>query len=191
MEDRANAQETLGATIIKGSEIGEVVTMKGIFHAKCYDKDGNFKWEDEIKNTVCTQGKAYIWNTIMTGTSLTASSFMGLIAGTTGAVQAGDTMASHGNWQEAGSNAPLYSTRAPITASWVTTTIASIALNSGSPASFTVGTTGGTANGCFVVLQGSATNANTTGNLLSAGYFTAGKPLSPSDQLQVSYSIAM
>ena len=91
----------------------DALNAKGHYEVICYDKDGNEKWRDVIENVVTTVGKNLALDTYLAGSGYTVTGpYMGLISSvsyTTGPV-AGDTMASHGGWTEAGAtNAPTYS----------------------------------------------------------------------------------
>jgi hypothetical protein len=41
----------------------------GVFYVKCFDKDGNLKWEDEAKNLVTDDGLDHILDVILHGTA--------------------------------------------------------------------------------------------------------------------------
>ena len=181
------------ATLVKQADFNEGFGMEGHFVAKCYDKDGNLKWEDEINNLVMAVGKQLMLDTLLAGSSYTATVVMGLV-GATPTFAAADTQASHAGWTEVGgANAPAYSgtrktpafsaaTSSGTTPSNVTTKTTS------SVVTFTF-TSSGTVAGCFININGSATQDNTTGTLYSAGAFTGGsKTVASTDQLNVTYS---
>ena len=169
--------------------------MEGRFVATCYDKDGNLKWEETIDNLVMAVGKQLMLDTLLAGSSYTATVVMGLVSGaSTPTYSAADTQASHSGWLESGAtNAPTYSgtrktptfsaaTSSGSTPSNVTTKTTSAAV------SFTF-TGSGTVAGCFININGSSTIDNTTGTLYSAGSFTGGnKTVASTDQLNVTYS---
>jgi hypothetical protein len=183
------------ASLIKNADFTETVGMEGRFVAKCYDKDGNLKWEDHIDNLVMAIGKQLMLDTILAGSSFTATVVMGLVSGaSTPTYAAADTQSSHAGWTESGlANAPTYSgtrktpafsaaTSSGSTPSNVTTKTTSAAV------SFTF-TGSGTVAGCFININGSSTIDNTTGTLYSAGSFTGGnKTVASTDQLNVTYS---
>ena len=111
--EKLNSSSRCDATIIRGSGLSENMNARGKYNVKCFDSNGNLKWEDEILNTVMTVGKNVALDAFLSGSSYTAASYMGLISSVSygaGPV-AGDTMTSHAGWVEAGSstNYPLYS----------------------------------------------------------------------------------
>jgi hypothetical protein len=150
------------------------------------------KWRDTIHNVVVTVGKNKILDEALAGSAYTATWYMGLISAvsyTTGPV-AGDTMASHGGWTEAGpTNVPNYSQANRITTVWSAS--AAGAKNLSSALTFSI------SSGTNVVVKGAFVSSNnskdgTTGILLSAGAFSGGdKTVSNGDSLAVSYSMTL
>lgn len=183
------------AALIKTADFVEQVGMEGHYVAKCYDKDGNLKWEDTIGNLVVAVGKQLMLDTLLSGSAYTATARMGLVSGASAPTYAAaDTQASHAGWLESGlANAPTYSgSRPTITFSSATssgTTPTNVTTKAGAAAvSFTF-TGSGTVAGCFININGSATIDNTTGTLYSAGSFTGGnKTVASADVLNVTYS---
>jgi hypothetical protein len=190
--EKINTQDVTSATVIRGSEAKDEINLKGKYSFKCYDVNGKLKWEDEIPNVVCTIGKNVALDAFLSGSSYTAVSYMGLISsvGYGAGPVAGDTMASHSGWVEAGSasNYPLYSGNRK-TCAWSSASGGSKALSASLIFSIT---TAGTAKGSFIIFGtgASATIADTNGTLLSSGVFSGGdKVLGIGDQVQVSYSM--
>jgi len=68
------------------------------FNIVCHDKDGLFKWEENIHNTVMTAGKNDLLSKYFTGSAYTAAWFMLLVGA--GTISASDTLASHAGWLE-------------------------------------------------------------------------------------------
>lgn len=139
----------------------------------------------DFPNLVLTAGKNFALDAFLSGTAYTAGWFMGLISltGFTGIV-AGDTMASHAGWLEAGgATAPTYS-GARKTAAWLGASAGAKALSAGLVFTFTGN---GTVKGCFLS-TGSVVDA-TTGTGYSAGLFTGGdQPVVTTNTLTVTYT---
>jgi hypothetical protein len=173
-------------------ELNERMGLQGRFEAVCYDKDGNEKWRDTIENTVMTVGKNLALDTLLAGSAYTTvGPYMGLISSTSyTAIAAGDTMASHGGWLEAGNaNAPTY-TSPRKTAVFSAASGGAKALSAA--LSFAITGTG-TVKGCFIVTGTGALSTidNTAGTLLSAGLFSGGdKAVANGDTLNVSWSLS-
>jgi hypothetical protein len=195
--ERMNGVDQTGASVLRGAghtESGQLEdsAVVGIYHVTCYDKDGNVKWQDTAKNVVTTVGKNLMLDTALAGSSYTVTGpYMGLISSVSwSATAAGDTMASHAGWTEAGStNAPTFSAR--IAPSW------SAASGGSKTTSATVNFTmtgAGTLEGCFLVYGSGAvtTLMNTAGTLFSAGAFSGGaKVVGSGDTVQVTYTISV
>lgn len=161
-----------------------------------YDSLVEVKSVDTANNVVCTLGKNVMLDAALAGSGYSVvGPYMGLISSVSygaGPV-AGDTMASHSGWTEAGSgsNYPLYTTPRK-TCAWNSAASGSKALSAA--LSFPIITTGGTVKGCFIVYGTGAvsTIADTNGTLYSAGLFTSGdKVVAVGDTLQVSYQTSM
>lgn len=75
-------QDIISATLIKQANIlGEQANAHGIYYCKLFDKYGNLKWEDDIKNVVVTVGKNLALDTYLAGSAYTVTGpFMGLIS---------------------------------------------------------------------------------------------------------------
>jgi hypothetical protein len=192
-EERAHARESNDASVIRGGGIGERADAQGRYEIECLDADGKLKWRDTIENVVCTVGKNLALDTFLAGAAYTVTGpYMGLISSTSySAVAAGDTMASHSGWLEAGgANAPTYTGNRK-TAAWSAASAGSKAL---SPAASFAITGTGTVKGAFLVYGSgaSATKDNTSGTLWSAGTFTSGdKAVINGDTLSVNFSTSL
>lgn len=171
----------------------EQAKAKGFYVAKCYDKDGNLKWEDNIINLVTTVGKNLALDTLFAGAAYTVTGpFLGLISSVSySTIVVGDTMASHAGWTEAGgTNAPTFTGNRQTAAF----SAASAGAKAMSPTLVYTMTGSGTIKGCFLVLGTGAvaTKDNTGGVLYSAGLFTGGdKVVSSGDTLTVSYTASL
>jgi hypothetical protein len=192
-EERANARDSNDASVIRGNGIGEQAQAHGRYEIECLGPDGRLKWRETIDNVVATVGKNLALDTFLAGAAYTVTGpFMGLIASTGySAVAAGDTMASHSGWLEAGgANAPTYSGNRK-TAVWSAAASGSKALSAA--LSFAV-TSSGTVKGAFLVYGtgASATKDDTGGYLWSAGTFSTGdKAVVNGDTLNVNYTTSL
>jgi len=193
--EKINIQALSDASILRGSQSSEKVGLKGQYQTKCFDKDGNLKWEDKIDNVITDAGANQLLDSAF-GSGSVAGPFLGLISsvGYTSAPVVGNTMGSHSGWSEAGngSNFPNWSTPASNARGSMTFASASARAKAlSSPISFVIATNGGTIKGCFTVFGSGAvsTNNSTAGVLYSAGLFSGGdKSVGVGDTLMVSYS---
>jgi hypothetical protein len=194
MNDKLNAVDGATMSISSSSGLGEQAHAEGVYTFKCFEyEDGPLVWEDTFHNVVATVGKNLMLQTALTGSAYNVTGpYMGLISSvsyTTGP-NAGDTMAAHGGWTEAGStNAPTFASRG--TPAFGTATAGAISLSTAT--SFTM-TGAGTLKGAFIVYGTGAvtTLMSTAGTLLSAGVFTGGdQPVSSGNVVQVSYSLSL
>jgi hypothetical protein len=192
-DERAQARDCNDASVIRGGGIGEQAEAHGRYEVECIGADGEIKWVDTIDNVVCTVGKNLMLDTAFAGSAYTVTGpYMGLISSTSySAVAAGDTMASHSGWLEAGNaNAPTYSGNRK-TAAWSSASAGSKALSAA--LSFAI-TSSGTVKGAFLVYGSgaSATKDDTGGVLWSAGVFTTGdKSVVNGDTLNIQFSTSL
>jgi hypothetical protein len=192
-EERATAREATDASVIRGSGIGEHADAHGRYEIECIGADGKLKWRETIDNVVQTVGKNLALDSFFAGAAYTVTGpYMGLISSVSyTAVAAGDTMASHTGWLEAGgTNAPTYTGNRK-TAVWSAASAASKALSAA--LSFAITSTG-TVKGAFLVFGSAAvaTKDDTNGTLWSAGTFSTGdKAVVNGDQLNCNYSSSL
>jgi len=194
MKDKLNAVESANASISSLAGMGESCQAEGVYTFKCFEYEGGpLLWEDTVHNVVATVGKNLMLQTALTGSGYTVvGPYMGMISSvsyTTGPA-AGDTMASHSGWTEAGTtNAPTFAAR--IAPSFGTASAG--AISTSAAVSFTM-TGAGTLKGAFIVYGTGAvtTILNTSGTLLSAGLFTGGdQPVNSGNVVQVTYSLSL
>jgi hypothetical protein len=192
-EERADARECADAYVIRGRGISEQAEAHGRYEVECIGADGKLKWRETIENVVQTVGKNLALDTYLGGSGYTVTGpIMGLISSTSfTAVSAGDTMASHAGWLEAGgTNNPTYSGNRK-TAVWNAAASGSKALSAA--LSFSITSTG-TVKGAFMCYGSGAvsTKDNTAGTLYSAGAFSTGdKSVNNGDTLNVNYSTSL
>jgi hypothetical protein len=178
-----------GANIMLAKNIKEGLRAKGVFHVVCYDKDGNLKWELEEHNLVVNGGLQDMNAKYFTGSSYTATWYLGLYgAGASNTPAAGDTMSSHAGWTE--NTTYSQATRPACTFGTPTTANPSVATNSASPAAFSInGTT--TIGGAF--LTSNNTKGGSTGTLFSAVDFSSpgDRSVVSGDTLNVTYTFSL
>jgi hypothetical protein len=190
--EHAPASAATNANLTRGGGLDEGGKAEGFFIVECV-RDGQVIWRDTIENTVVTVGKNLALDTYLAGSGYTVvGPFMGLISSVSfSAIAAGDTMASHAGWTEAGgANAPTY-TAPRKTAAWSAASGGSKALSAA--LSFAITGTG-TVKGAFLVFGSGAVNTidNTAGTLYSAGLFTGGdRAVLNGDTLNVSYTASL
>ena len=194
----SNFGDSASASLTRGAQHNETLGIQGWYDVKCYDSEGNLKWEDKAPNLVMAVGKQalfdyYFGATGTAGGTASGANYLGLCGGTA-TYTAADTMSSH-TWSEVGlANAPTYTgNRQSISwtaASSTGTTPTNVTTKTGGAITFAM-TSSGTVNGCFINggASASATKDTTTGILYSAGNFTGGsKTVANGDSLAVTYS---
>jgi hypothetical protein len=173
--------------------MSESAEAHGRYEVECRDADGRLKWREVIDNVVQTVGKNLAMDSFLAGSSYTVTGpYMGLISSVSyTATAAGDTMASHSGWLEAGgTNAPTYTGNRK-TAVWSASSAGTKALSAA--LSFAITSTG-TVKGAFLLFGSGAVNTkdDTNGTLWSAGTFSTGdKAVVNGDQLNVNYSTSL
>ena len=196
--EKSNFGDSASASVTRGAQHNETLGIQGWYDVKCFDADGNLKWEDKAPNLVTAVGKQalfdyYFGATGTSGGTASGANYLGLCGGTA-TYTAADTMASH-TWTEVGlANAPTYTGNRQ-SVNWTAasssgTTPSNITSKTGAALTFAM-TSSGTVNGCFINsgASASATKDTTTGILYSAGNFTGGsKTVANGDSLAVTYS---
>lgn len=144
-------------------------------------------WQEVNTNLVTTAGLNDILDKYFGGSGYTAAWFCGLVSSASfTAYAAGDTMASHAGWLEAGgSNAPTYTGNRPA----LTFGAASAGVKATSSASSFTFTGAGTIRGAFT--NSVTTKDGTTGVLYNAVDFTGGtRTVANTDVVNVSVSFS-
>ena len=162
------------------SSIQEAVALGDLFEVECFDKDGNLKWRDTIKNLVVNEGLDDILDKYFKGSTYTAAHYVGLTDGTP-TVAAADTVASHAGWAEV--TAYDEAARQTLTPGAVSSQSVD---NSASKAIFTISANNTVLGGCFIVTD-STKGGSAVGTIYGGGAFTAGnKTLDDNDTLNVT-----
>jgi hypothetical protein len=183
--EKVSPAEAASASVLRNGPLAEEANAHGHYTARCYDKDGNLKWEDTIDNIVCTEGKNILLNALYS-TYTVVGPYMGLISSTPTCAAADSIGGTHAGWTEVTN----YSgTRG--TPSWTASTSNSLTTSAATTFSIT-GTV--VVGGLFLVIGSgaSSTISNTGGKLWSCGAFTGGnKSCSSGDTIQASYTLTM
>jgi len=195
--EKSNFGDAASAAVTRGAPHEEIFGIQGYYNVKCYDADGNLKWEDIAPNLVTAVGKQDLFNYYFGATSnggtASGANYLGLLGGTT-TYTAADTMASHAWTEVGGTNAPAYTgnRQAPTWTSATSTGSSPSNVTSKTAPALTFSmTSSGTVAGCFINSGSgaSATKDTTTGVLYSAGSFTGGsKTVANGDSLAVTYT---
>ena len=174
----------IGATSERDANLGMTKVLGDLFRVECYDKAGDLKWEDTIKNLVVNEGLDDSLDEYFKGSTYTAAHYVGLTDGTP-IVAAGDTMASHAGWSEV----TAYDETPRQTATWGTVSGQSIS-NSANKATFTISANGTVIGGAFLTTN--STKGGSTGKLYGGGAFTAGnKTIDDNDILYVTVTASV
>jgi hypothetical protein len=195
--EKAKFGDSATATVTRGSGMDETVGVEGYYTVRCYDANGNLKWEDVAPNLVTAVGKQDLFNYYFGATSnggtASGANYLGLCGGTA-TYTATMTMGSKVWTEVGGTNNPTYTgnRQAPV---WTTATSSGTSpsniTSKTAPALTFAMTSAGTVNGCFIVSGSGAVNTkdDTNGTLYSAGNFTGGsKTVASGDSLAVTYT---
>jgi len=190
IKNKAKSTDKISAQVATGGGNQEGARGGGVFFVECYDKEGNLKWKEESKNLVVNVGLKDMNDKYFSGSSYTATWYLGLItgpgSGTT--IAAGDTMSSHAGWTEDTNYSQA--NRPTCTFGAATTADPSVITNSASVAVFSInGTT--TIAGAF--LTSNNTKGGTTGILFSASDFQSpgDRAVVNGDTLNVTYTFSL
>lgn len=180
-ENKLNAQDASAVAVAQNAGQSENIAITGVYTVECYGADGQLKWSEDIKNLVVTVGKNDLLDKYFTGSSYTATWYLGLI-NSGGTYSAADTMASHGTWTENTG----YSAATRPAPSWNSAAAGS---KSTTATAFSINASG-TIGGAF--LTNNNTKGGTTGILYSAGNFTGGnRSVASGDTLNVTYTASV
>ena len=189
INNAAGTNELMAAGIAVAKGTQEKVKGGGVFTLKCFDKDGNLKWESVSPNLVVNVGLQDMNTKYFSGSAYTAAWYIGLYgAAASNTPAAGDTMSSHAGWTEVVDYSQA--TRVVATFGTATTADPSVISNTSSPATFTINATT-TVGGAFLT-TGSA-KSGTAGTLFSASDFAApgDRAVVSADTLTVTYQFSL
>lgn len=189
LTEKSIMSDQVASTVTLGSQSVDKASATGVYKIQCHDALGNLKWEAESKNLVVNVGLQDMNAKYFTGSSYTATWYLGLYgAGASNTPAASDTMSSHAGWTEV---VPYSNATRPVcTFGTPTTANPSVATNSASPASFSINATA-TVGGAF--LTSSSTKSGTAGTLFSAADFGApgDRSVANGDVLNVTYTLSL
>lgn len=155
------------------------IELENVYTIECFDREGNLKWVEEVRNLVTTAGLNDNLDKYLKGSSYSAAFYVGLTDGTP-TVNAADTMASHAGWAEV--VAYTEGTRPALTLGAVS---GGSVNNSASKASYAVNANATTIGGAFITTNN--TKSGTTGVLYGVGAFSGGdKSADDGDTLNVT-----
>jgi hypothetical protein len=150
--------------------------VAGHYEVECLDADGNVKWVESFDNTFVNEGLDHILDVVFSDGSQDTTHYVGLKG--SGAVAAGDTLASQGSWSE-------FDSYTGDRKAWTEAGVSSQSItNSASPAAFSISGSG-TVAGAFLCNAASGTS----GKLYSAADFTASRTVASGDTLNVTYTV--
>lgn len=185
--ENAKSTDLTVASVSAGAGSQERVGGGGVFHFKCYDKDGNLKWEDKAYNMVVQQGLQDMNSKYFTGSSYSATWYLGLVNNSPAPTyNTNDTLASHATWNETTS---YTGNRKAVTFGTASTADPSIIDNAASPAQFSMNATL-TVAGAFLA----SVATGTSGILFSVANFAApggARSVVSGDTLSVTYQFSL
>ena len=188
--EKATSSDLAVASVDMGGEFKSGARGGGVFTFKCFDKDGNLKWEDSAHNLVVNVGLKDMNDKYFSGSSYTAAWYLGLVTGpgSGNTYAAADTMASHAGWTE--NTDYSESVRQTATFGAATTADPSVIDNSGSVAVFSMN---GTATIAGAFLTSDDTKSGTSGILFSVSNFTSpgDRAVVSGDTLNVTYTFSL
>ncbi len=182
--ETSKSSETVSGAVARKTGFVEGMSAGGVFTVTCYDSNGNQKWVDIAPNLVVNTGLQDMNTKYFTGSSYTATWYIGLVGNTSSntTFSGGDTLASHVGWEE---NTSYSGNRKAATFGAATLADPSNINNSSSTASFTMNANA-TISGAF--LANVATG--TSGTLFSVSDFQSpgDRQVVSGDVLNVTYS---
>jgi hypothetical protein len=188
--ETSKAVDAVNSDIMASRGAAEALAASGVYTFKCYDADGNLKWEAVAPNKVTNVGVQDMNTKYFTGSAYTGAFYLGLIngPGAGNTYNFTDTMSSHTGWTESASysqvNRPTCSFGAPTNAN------PSVATNSLSTATFSIN---GTATIAGAFLTTSNAKSGTSGTLFSAANFQSpgDRSVVNGDTLVVTYTFSL
>jgi hypothetical protein len=150
--------------------------LRGQFHVECFDKDGNLKWVEDLRNLVVNEGLNHILDVQFHAETQVTTWYVGLKG--TGSPAAGDTLASHAGWTEI--TAYTGDRKEFVEGAASSQQIS----NTGNAASFSITGTA-TVAGAFLC----SVSSGSSGKLFCAADFSSPRSVDNGDTLNVTYTI--
>lgn len=188
-KEKATTTDAVSTTLNSLLGSGEKASAGGIYKVECRDKDGNLKWVAESHNLVVNVGLQDMNSKYFTGSTYTATWYLGLYgAAASNNPAATDTASSHIGWTEV--TAYSNSTRPACTFGSATNANPSVITNSLSPAQFNINATD-TVGGAFLISNN--VKGGSTGILFSASDFQSpgDRSVASGDTLNVTYTFSL
>jgi hypothetical protein len=187
--EKAKTADAVGAALERLFDSTETARAGGVYYIECRDKDGNLKWSAETHNLVVNGGLQDMNSKYFTGSTYTATWYIGLYgAAASNNPAASDTASSHAGWTEVTpySNA----TRPACSFGTATTADPSVITNSLSPAQFNINATQ-TVGGAFLISNN--VKGGSLGILFSASDFQSpgDRSVASGDTLNVTYTFSL
>ena len=158
----------------------------GVYTVKCFDSNGNLKWQDEAPNLVMNEGLQEMNTQFFAGSTYTTDLYLGLITGPGSGTSfvSTDSLASHSGWTE---NTSYSGSRQAAVFNSATDADPSVISNADAVTTFTMNASAVIA-GAFLCTVASGSS----GVLFSAGDFTGGdKSVDSGDSLAVTYTFSL
>ena len=187
--DKSTSNDAIGSTVSKGNGVSAAIKGGGVFAVKCYDANGDLKWEASTPNLVVNVGLKDMNDKYFSGSGYTATWYLGLYgAGASNNPAASDSMSSHAGWTE--ETGYSQSTRPACSFGAASSADPSVISNSASAASYSINATA-TIGGAF--LTSDNTKGGTSGILFSAGDFSSpgDRSVVSGDTLTVTYTFSL
>lgn len=177
MEEKLTPKDSASASLCARNVLAERADPPHFtFEFECFDREGNLKWRETVRNTVVTDGKNSLLDIYFDAAAQITTWYLGLKGA--GTVAAGDTLASHAGWSELSS---YTGNRGAIT--WGEPSSGSLAASSA--VSFAI-TGSMTVAGAFIA----SAATGTVGVLYSAGDFSASRSVVNGDTLNVTPTVS-
>lgn len=156
------------------------IGAEGVYSIKCYDANGNLRWEENVHNLITYAGMFRLLNTYFTGVNYTATWYIGYIAATPApTLSYADTLTSHAGWTESSRSRTNYPA-------------SSVGIFSGAGTSYAQfnSVIGGFSGASTITIAGVflATSANNFGTLFSESLFANARTIYAGDTFSLTYN---